>query len=189
MFGLRTKERFAAIMTRLNQVTGTEPLTSTVQLCLRTLRRINASFLLSYFPPQTLTGSTADFRIRWFSRDMYALGENPLWLNPVGNERTYRFTYLPAFAGPTVISLTVPSNDYARIGIKTLDSDRDNFKADRTRQASQDEVGRFVAAVRSGTFLVHAYGIGINWERRRGVDSGKRSGWEIPRCGALESQY
>jgi len=152
MFGLPAKERFDAITTRLSQVTGSEPLIATAQLCLRMARRINASFLLSYFPPQTFAGRAADFQIRWFSADMYALGESPLWPNPAGILTTYRLTYLPAFAGPTVISLTLSSNGAARIAIKTLGEDRDVVKVDRTLPASQEQVRRFLALLDQAHF-------------------------------------
>jgi hypothetical protein len=108
MFGLRSKERFEAIRSLLKGIPDTAPIKATSQLCLKTLERINAAFFQTYFPPQTFISRGADFQVRWYSAEMYALGEMPLWPPSSGPESTYRLTYIPAFAGPTVVTLTAP---------------------------------------------------------------------------------
>ena len=109
---------------------------------MKTLESQNASFFLAYFPPQTLTSRAADFQLRWYSADMYALGERPIW-PPSGTETTYRFTYLPAFTGPTVITLTVSPDGEGRIAIKTITGDREITSLDETVAVPGDRLARF----------------------------------------------
>ena len=105
--GLGTKERFEVIRTLLGGIPDSAPIKATSEICLSALERKNASFFVSYFPPQTFTSQAADLKLRWYSADMYALGEKPLWPTSTEHETIYRLTYLPAFSGPTVITLSV----------------------------------------------------------------------------------
>ena len=125
MFGLRTKERFEAIRALLREIPDSDPVKTTSQVCLRAVERGNASFFLSYFPPQTFMSRAADLQLRWYSADMYALGERPLWPPSTEHETIYRLTYLPAFSGPSVITLTVFPGGEGRVAIKTTDWDRE----------------------------------------------------------------
>jgi len=59
IFGLRTKERFDAVMALLREIPDSSPIKTTAQICLSAVERKNASFFLSYFPPQTFTGRAA----------------------------------------------------------------------------------------------------------------------------------
>jgi hypothetical protein len=142
MFGLHSRERFAAIRELLAKRPESESTKRISQVCLQTLERQNASFFLSYFPPQTFTSRASDFQVRWYSADMYALGERPIWHPPDG-ETTYRFTYLPAFTGPTVITLTASPDGEERIAIKTITGDREITSIDETVAVSRDRLTRF----------------------------------------------
>jgi hypothetical protein len=165
MFGLRTKERFEAIRAVLGEIPDSAPIKTTSQICLRTVERKNASFFLSYFPPQTFMSRAADLQLRWYSADMYALGERPLWPPSTERETIYRLTYLPAFSGPSVITLTVSPGGDGRVAIKTIDGDREVTKVDDTSTASQDQLARFLSLLDQAHF----------WETptelpRRGLD-------------------
>ena len=139
MFGIRTKERFEAIKELLREFPDRDPIKPASQECLRAVERKNASFFLSYFPPQIFTSRAADFQLRWYSADMYALGETPLWPFSSEQETVYRLTYLPAFSGPSVITLRVSSSGEGRVAIKTIDGDREVTKIDETSSVSRDQ--------------------------------------------------
>ncbi len=152
MFGLRSRERFEAIRAILRGIPDSAPVKTTSQECLRTLERRNASFFQSYFPPQTFTSRAADFDIHWYSADMYALGEKPLWPPSSELETTYRLTYIPAFAGPTVITLSVFSDGEGTITIKTIDGDREVTKVDESLTAPREQLARFLALLEQAHF-------------------------------------
>jgi hypothetical protein len=145
MFWLRSRQRFEALRTLLRAIPDSdpEPIKTTSQICLRATERKNASFFVTYFPPLTFTGRAADFRVHWFSAEMYALGEEPLWPPSRNQETIYRLTYLPAFTGPSVITLTVSPDGERRIAIKTIDGDREAVKLDKTSAPSQEQAAQF----------------------------------------------
>jgi hypothetical protein len=163
--GLLPKERFEAIRALLMGIPDSDPNKVTSQICLKAVERENARFFMSYFPPQTFR-SPADFRIRRFSTDMYALGEKPLWPLDSEPETIYRLTYLPkrtggwrlagearkSLTGPTLVSLSVSLNGDGRITIKTIDGDREVTKVDETVSASRDQVARFLALLDQAHF-------------------------------------
>jgi hypothetical protein len=142
-FGLRTTERFEAIVLVLGRIPDSSPIKTTSQLCLRAVERKNASFFLSYFPPQTFTSPAAKFQLRWYSADMYALGESPLWPPSTEHETIYRLTYIPAFSGPSVVTLRVSPGGEGRVAIKTIDEDREFTKLDDSSTVSGDQLARF----------------------------------------------
>jgi hypothetical protein len=152
VFGLRSRERFEAIRTLLRGIPDSVPVKTTSQDCLKTLERTNASFFQNYFPPQTFTSRAAALQIHWYSADMYALGEKPLWPPSGELETTYRLTYLPAFTGPTVITLSVSSDGDGRIAIKTINGDREVTKVDETLTAPRDQLARFFALLEQAHF-------------------------------------
>jgi hypothetical protein len=151
-FGLRSKERFEAIRALLTGVREPEPIKATSQLCLKILERINASFLENCFPPQTFASRAADFQIHWYSSDMYALGERPLWPPPSEPETTYRMTHLPAFTGPTVVTLSVSPDGAGKVAIKALSQDRKIIEVDETMAVPRDQVARFFALLDQSHF-------------------------------------
>jgi hypothetical protein len=152
MFGLRSKERFEAIRAVLRGIPDSAPIKTTSQDCLKTLERTNASFFQTYFPPQTFTSRAADFQVRWYSADMYALGEKPLWPPSSELETTYRLTYLPAFTGPTVVTVSVSRDGDGRISIKTINGDREVTKVDETVSAPRDQLTRFFTLLEQAHF-------------------------------------
>jgi hypothetical protein len=164
-FGLRTKERFGAIRERLREIPDSAPIKTTSQAVLRAVERNNASFFSSYFPPQTFTSRAADLKVRWYSAEMYALGEMPLWPPSADHETVYRLTYLPAFSGPTVITMTVSPGGEGSVSMRTTDGHREVTKLEDTSTASADRFVRFFSLLDQAHF----------WETptelpRRGVD-------------------
>jgi hypothetical protein len=152
MFGLRSKERFEAIRAALNGIADATAFKATSQLCLQTMERINAAFFETYFPPQTFSSPAADFQVHWYSAEMYALGEKPLWPPSTAPEATYRLTYIPAFSGPTVITLSVPPDGEGKIAIKTINGDREVTNVDEALTATRDQVARFFALLGQAHF-------------------------------------
>jgi hypothetical protein len=143
MFRLRSKERFEAIRTLLTRIPDSSPAKDVSQICLRTLETNNASFFVEYFPPQTFTSRAADFQVYWYSRDMYALGEKPLWPPSSNNGTNYRFTYLGAFTGSTVITLTLQPDGTGQIHMKAVTENRDVARIDETATVPQGRLVRF----------------------------------------------
>jgi hypothetical protein len=150
--GLRSKERFEAIRAILRAIPDAAPIKTTAQDCLKTLERKNASFFLTYFPPQTFTSRAGDFLVRWYSADMYALGEKPLWPPSNELETTYRLTCLPAFSGPAVVTVSVSPDGDGRISIRTIDRNREVTKVDETVLAPRDQISRFFALLEQAHF-------------------------------------
>src|SRR5215469_8133831 len=151
MVGLRNKERFKAIRAVLNGIPDASPFKATSQLCLKTVERMNAAAFKTYFPPQTFSSRTADLQVRWYSAEMYALGENPLWPPSIGPGATYRLTY-SASSGPTAIILSVSPDGKGRVNIKTLDGEREVMKVDETALATRDQLDRFFALLEEAHF-------------------------------------
>ena len=143
LYGVRAKERFDAIRELLRNIPASAPTKKTSELCLGIVERQNASFFVSYFPPQTFTSRAADFQLRWYSADMHALGERPLW-PPSERETTYRLTYLPAFSDPTVITLSASPGGEWRIAIKAIGEDRETTTFEGTAAMSPERVTRFL---------------------------------------------
>jgi hypothetical protein len=143
MFGLRSKQRFEMVRSALNEIPDSAQIKGTAEVCLRALERINASFFQSYFPPKTFTSRAADFKVHWFSSEMYALGEKPLW-PPVSSEEIYRLTYLPAFSGPAVLTLIAKPDREGQITIKELGIDRNVTTLDETLDVSPKRITQFI---------------------------------------------
>lgn len=143
MFGV-TRARFDAIRATLMQVADSSPNYQLARLCLSTLETENASYLVNYFPPQTFTGR---FQVHWFSRELYALGEKPLWPPISDTDRAYRITVLPAFLPPESVALTVMPDGSGQIEFRTTDSQRYRLDSRSTRSIDPQQVADFTAAL------------------------------------------
>jgi hypothetical protein len=115
------RPRFDVVRATLMAVPDSSPNYQLAQTCVRTLETVNAALLVNYFPPQTFTGPAGDFQVRWYSRDLYALEEKPLWPVAGGNERIYRITVLAAFSGPETVILRVLADGSGQIKFRTAD--------------------------------------------------------------------
>lgn len=143
MFRRLSRKRFEAIRVLLSNIPETLPTKQIAQLCLKALDRNNASLFVNYFPPQTFTSRAADLEIYWYSRDMYTLGETPLWPPPSRDETTYRLTHLGAFTGPKVVTLTVQPDGSGRLRMKALSQTRETTQIDDTATVPQELLARF----------------------------------------------
>lgn len=139
-----TRERFEAIRAALNNIPDSSHLHPVARLCLRTLETANASHFVDYFPPQTFSSRGADFQITWYSREMYSLGEKPLWPPSSSNPTVYRFTYIPAFTGPTMVALAVQPDGSGLIEMKVMSGDRMETTLDETASLSVDRMAEFL---------------------------------------------
>ena len=144
MFRLRDVERFNAIRALLTRIPESLPTKGVAEMTLKTLETNNAALFVEYFPPKTFTGPAADFQVSWYSRDMYALGEKPLWPPSSGDEATYRLTYLGAFTGPKAVTLTVLPDGTGQVRMKVLRDSGDDRKGDYNAVASQERVSDFL---------------------------------------------
>jgi hypothetical protein len=151
-WGLRNRERFEAIKAVLEGIRDSSPVKKISSVCLTTLERNNAQFVATYFPPQTFTGRAADFEVHWYSSDMYALGETPLWPPSPNGSTTYRFTYLPAFTGPSFVTLTVQQDGRGHITMKTGDGERKTTHLDESAQIPSDGVEKFLTRLDQSHF-------------------------------------
>jgi len=146
MFGLR-QTRFDAIRATLMKVPDSSPIYQLARICLLTLETENASFLVNYFPPQTFTGRGGDFQVHWFSRELYALEEKPMWPPASGNGRTYRITVLPAFSARESVTLAVMPGGTGQIEFRTTDSRGQRLNVDSPHAISPQQVANFTAAL------------------------------------------
>jgi hypothetical protein len=144
MLGL-LRPRFEAVRATLTAVPDSSPNYQLARTCLLTLETNNASFLVNYFPPQTFTGRTDDFQTRWFSRELYALEEKPLWPPASGSERTYRITVLPAFTVPESATLTVLADGSGQIKFRATDGRHEHLSVESASTISSQQVADFTA--------------------------------------------
>jgi hypothetical protein len=144
MFGL-LRLRFEAVRATLTAVPDSSPNYQLARTCLLTLETNNASFLVNYFPPQTFTGRAGDFQVHWFSRELYALGEKPLWPPASESERTYRITVLPAFTIPESVTLTVLADGSGQIRFRATDARHEHLNVEGVSTISSQQVADFTA--------------------------------------------
>jgi hypothetical protein len=90
--------RFDAIRSTLTKIPNSSPVYQLARNCLRTLEAYNAMFLVDYFPPQAFTPDPRNILIRWYSNELYSLGEKPLSDYAANtNAEVYRLTILPTW--------------------------------------------------------------------------------------------
>lgn len=117
------KERFEVIRRSLTGVPPSAPVYDVARRMLATLEMKNAALLVDYFPPDTFPGSAGDSQVRWYSSDLYALGEKPLRPESPNGGSKYRMTVIPAFSGPRTAVLTILPDGTGQITVKVLGRD------------------------------------------------------------------
>lgn len=152
MFRLPRKERFEAIRAVLQAVADQSPTYKTAQLSLKVLDSTNAMYLVSYFPPQTLTGRTAGFEMMSFSSAMYALGEQPLWPPSSKNEKIYRLNYFGSFNGSAAITLTLQADGTGIITARKLIKKPAKVEFDESVTLPADGAQKFFTAMDQAHF-------------------------------------
>ncbi len=151
-FGPVRKPEFSALRTLLTSVPESSPNKTVAQECLKELETNNASLFLNYFPPWTFTSRAADFQIFWYSRDLYALGEQPLWPIVPSGLTVYRFTHLGAFTGPKSTALTLLPGGTGMIRIKALSPGRDSVVMEDSRPVTVEQVRKFLDALNKADY-------------------------------------
>ena len=141
-----SRQRFDAIRADLLKVPDSSPNYQVARMCLLTLERENAAFLLNYFPPAESGGPTPS--LAWsFSRGLYALKEKPLWPPSSASEPIYRVTAFPASTFPRSVTLTVMPDQTGQIKFRATDAQRQNISVDSTRTISSQEVAGLMEAL------------------------------------------
>jgi hypothetical protein len=148
---LLPRVRFQALRAQLAGVSPASPVKEIAQSCLTRLETNNPVYFVDYFPPRTFNGPAAKFQLYWYSRAMYALGENPLWLRTDGNS-TYRFTYLGSFTGSRVATLSISPDGTGMLQVKVMDAKHESTPLEISKAVSQDEVARFSAQLDAAHF-------------------------------------
>jgi hypothetical protein len=146
MSGLQ-RPRFETIRTTLISVPDSSPNYQLAQTFLRTLETENASLLENYFPPQSFVGPAGDFQVHWFSRELHALEEKPLWPPASEIERTYRITVLPAFTGLESVTLTVAADGAGQMEFRSADARHQHMSAGTVLTISPQQVIDFTSSL------------------------------------------
>jgi len=142
--GLPDADRFNAIRTLLANVPETSATKAVAEVCLKIVEANNASLFVNYFPPNTFTSRAADFQVASYSSNMYQLGENPLWPPSSENVKTFRLTYLPAFAGPEAITLTFLPDGSGTVKMMKIHQPPEQEKnGPLTKQVAADRISVF----------------------------------------------
>lgn len=145
------KPKFELLRSLLTSIPKSSPVNSVSRTCLTELETNNASLFLNYFPPQTFTSGAADIQTFNYSRDLYALGERPLW-PPVSGVTVYRITHLASFDGPESATLTVLPDGTGVARIKALNS-QNKVEIEDSRTVSAEGVNRFFVLLGKADYL------------------------------------
>ena len=151
MFKIGTRDRFENIRQRLTAIPDSSPNKYVARRCLKAVETGNAAYFVDYFPPLTLTSRAADFELFWYSREMYALGEKPLWRYSPERKTTYRLTHLGSFTGPKSVSLTVAQDGTGQLASTVLNPQRDQ-ETDTALILGQEKVLAFLSKLDEAQF-------------------------------------
>lgn len=152
VFWLRDQATLHELMELLSEVPEGSAAKPVADRFLEALKTNNACDLMNYFPPQTFTARSAAFKNFWFSRDLYALGQKPLWPVSPSTMATYRFTHLGAFTGPQTATLTVLPDGTGNISMKALTVARDEVETDDPGTVTAEQVTNFLAALKRADY-------------------------------------
>jgi hypothetical protein len=176
-FGL-ARPRFDAIRVTLMQVKESSPNHQLARRCLLALEAENAALLTDYFPPQTFTGRGGEFEVHWFSRELYALEEKPLWRSAPEDEHIYRITVLPAFTGPESVTLAILSDGTGQIQFRAVDRQSQRLSLDKLHTINPQQAADFTSKLNQIQFWqlqteLQQFGCdGADWILE-GVENGK----------------
>jgi hypothetical protein len=111
--------------------------------CLVALDTENASLVINYFPPLTFVSRVGDFQLHWYSRELYALGERPLWPPTSENQRAYRITVIPAFSESESATLKVMDDGSSNVSLRTTGRYRRSLAIDKSKTISAKQAADF----------------------------------------------
>jgi hypothetical protein len=146
------KKRFENVRLILLAIPDSSPRHTLAAKCLKTVEGNNASLFLDYFPPGTFASRAAHFQLFWYSRDLYSLGEMPLWPSSASAPIVYRFTLLGSFSEPQTVILTISSDGSGKLKFKRLDSGRDAFAVNESSALSSEQVASFLWTLKQADF-------------------------------------
>lgn len=144
--------RFEAVRASLKKVLESSPASTVAETCLKALETNNASLFMKYFPPQTLTSRASDFEIYSYSRDLFALGEKPLWSPELSHGVVYRLTNLGTFTGPQTITLKMAGNGSWIIRSKVLNESHDTILVDKSGDVAPVQFAKFLDLLQQADF-------------------------------------
>jgi hypothetical protein len=150
--GAPSRERFEEIRKALTSIPETSPTKATAQFCLKAVETANAVLFVTYFPPDAFTGRDAERRISGYSSAFYGLGQKPLWPPSSQAQTSYRFTYLGAFTGSKVVTVTAQPDGAARIEAKDAGGGLDTKHYDESRTVGPDRLTEFLHQVHRANF-------------------------------------
>ena len=153
------KARFVTIKAVLEAVPSDSPNRAIADTCLKALNEHNASLFVDYFPPGTFTGRDAGFITDWYSGVLYGFNETPLWRSSPKDEATWRFTYIGAWGGSRIVTLTMGNNGVGTIRAKWRDqaelgkpAEPGKLRMTDSIAVSADKLDRFLEALRQAQF-------------------------------------
>lgn len=146
-----SEPRFRAIRETLSSIAESSANYEVARRCLRALETENAAYFRTYFPPQAFAGTTETFKVHWFSRELYALQDEPLW-PPSPSVRTYRVTVIPAFAGPRSVEVAIESEGSARIAYREADVNRRSLLVDPAKPVNPQQITELVGMLNGMQF-------------------------------------
>jgi hypothetical protein len=138
-------QRYQSVRSALMTVSDSSSNYQLARKCLVTLETQNASLVVNYFPPQTFASRAGDFQVHWYSSELYALKEKPLWPPTSEDERTYRITVLPAFSVPVSATLKVMDNGSGNVNLRETDRHRRLLAVDNAKAISAKQAADFTA--------------------------------------------
>lgn len=108
------RPRFDAIRATLMNIPNSSPVYPLARMCLDMLEADNAVFLVGYFPPQTFAQERYDILVRWYSTELYALGEKPLpGYTKDANAEVYRLMILPTWGNAIAVGIQRKGQQYS----------------------------------------------------------------------------
>lgn len=173
-----SQPRFEAVRTTLMRVSASSPHYEVARLCLSSLEVENAYLLVHYFPPRESGGPSANF-VPWFSRDLYALKEKPLWPPSPESDQTYRVTVFPAFTVPRSVTLTLMPDGTGEVRFRTTDRARYHLTTNTTLTISSQQVTDFANTLNRAQFWeqpTNATQAGYNFDGAEFILEGVRDG-------------
>jgi len=173
-----SQPRFEAVRTTLTRVSASSPNYEVARLCLLSLEVENAYLLAHYFPPQESGGPPANF-VSWFSRDLYALEEKPLWPPSPESKQTYRVTVFPTFTVPKSVTLTLMPDGTGEVRFRATDRGRYHLATNTTLSISSQQVTDFANTLNRVRFWeqpTNATQAGYNFDGAEFILEGVRDG-------------
>jgi|SRR5277367_2366322 len=141
------RARFDELRTILKNVPESSPNYDLARKCLTNVEVLNADLFVSYFPPQAFPGA-GEFKSHWFSQELYALKQQPLWPPQPENEGTFRVSVLVSYPfSSESVTLKILPDGSGQVVLVSSDISGTRAEAGAVHDISPAAVSDFVAAV------------------------------------------